>query len=554
MTGGLLSLKFTLAGRGIGGVKIGKVFWMDLSGSLVLWVELSVGVAGCWLWWGCGVLFAVAVRVAGCGGGAYGVDFLALRRLGAWIERFADELARLRGWGLVRDGAVVVEVCGAVDAVCRRRTVLVEKGVGLLAGVASSGNFKKKEVMGGRLLSESFVRSVLLGRGRPRVWRHGLFWTLYGIYFYLQGISPDCVKGLDRADVLYYAFTSAVCFLPGCGVCVYACLYLLAPHLLLKKNYWGLVGGGMLLFALTAGANYPFGLLFFQLSCHCDVHSIPAMRVFAIGFLNSQNAMIAGGVALGAKLAAGEYYQRRENLRLARLQTRNRLGALKAKAQPDYLLCQLGSIATHIRAGATDPPAMILQLSGLLRYWLYDGMEDTIPLEEECTILQHFLRLEGARRCLPRVGELWIEGEIRRVRLAPMILLPLLQAASNRCREDRHGGPLNFLQLRIVLQGSRLSFRLDRAYSASGSGLDRPYAASRDGLFEDSEAVQSVIERLELCYPGRHELDIREVEETTSSESNRRLLHLALDVDVSFAGVHRRVSHPFTNREAYEPG
>ncbi|HEY1216474.1 MAG TPA: histidine kinase [Bryobacteraceae bacterium] len=367
---------------------------------------------------------------------------------------------------------------------------------------------------------------------------------LYGVYFYLQGISPDCVKGLDRSEVMYYAFTSAVCFLPGCAACVYACLYILAPRLLIKKNYWGFAAGVMLLFGLTAGMNYFFSLLFFRMSCHCDVRSIPAMRVFAIGFLNSQNAMIAGGVVLGAKLAAGEYYQRRENLRLARLQTRNRLGALKAKAQPDYLLCQLGSIATHIRAGATDPPAMILQLSGLLRYWLYEGMEETISLEEECTTIQHFLRLEGARRCLPRVGDLRIEGDIRRVRLAPMILLPLLQAASSRCPEDRHGAPLTFLQLRIALKGSRLSFRLDRAYPAS-----------RDGLFEDSEPVQSAIERLELCYPGRHMLDIREIEEATSAEGNRRLLHLALDLDVSFAGAgaRRGVSRPFTNLEAYEP-
>ena len=235
----------------------------------------------------------------------------------------------------------------------------------------------------GRQSSEATLRSLLLSRGRPRLWRHGLFWMLYSLYFYLQGISPDCVKGLDRSEVFYYAFTSAVCFLPGCAGCVYVFLYLLEPRFLKEKNYWGFFGGALGLFGGVVGVNYGFSLLFFRLSCHCAVLDIPAVRVFALGFLNSQNAMVAGGVALGAKLAARGYYQRKENLRLARLQAKARLGELKVKAQPEYLLSQLASIGAHIRAGATDPPAMILRLSDLLRYWLYERVEERSLLEEE---------------------------------------------------------------------------------------------------------------------------------------------------------------------------
>jgi len=395
-----------------------------------------------------------------------------------------------------------------------------------------------------RLLSNGFLSALLLSRGRPRLVRHLLFWGLYGSYFYLQGISPDCVKGLDRSEVLYYAFTSLVCFLPACVGCVYATLYLLDPVFLKEKRYWGFIGGSMVLFGLAVGVNYFFSLLFFRLSCHCVVAEIPAIRVFALGFLNSQNALIAGGVALGAKLAAGAYYQKKENLQLMQRRCRTPIAAQKTKAQPDYLLCQLASIATQIRVGATDPPTMILQLSNLLRYWLYDGTEETILLEEECAILHQFLRLENARRCPPRAEDLWIEGNIRNVPVAPMILLPLLQAAAHRCQEDRHGGPLIFLQLRIVLKGSTLSFRLDRAYPASG-----------DAFFEASEPVRHAIERLERFYPGRHTLEIKEIQEATSHENTRRLLHLSLDLDVSFTPpVPRRQSlTSSTNVKAYEP-
>jgi hypothetical protein len=393
-----------------------------------------------------------------------------------------------------------------------------------------------------------------------------LFWLLYAIYFYLQGISPDCVKGLDPSDVYYYAFTSAVCFLPGCVASVYVFLYILDPHFLKKKNYWGFFAGTGVLLALVVGMNYFFSLLFFRLSCHCDVAGIPATRIFAEGFLNSQNAMIAGGVALGAKLAAGGYYQKLENLKLARVQTASRLEALKAKAQPDYLLCQLESIAAHIRARATDPPVMILQLSGLLHYWLYEGAAEAVPLEEEIAIVQYFLQLETARRSSSRVGKLWVEGKIQSVTIAPMILLPLVQAASNCSREDGYGGALHFLQLRLVLQGTRLSFRLDRAYPlpVDESGSDEPPAGKgpfeASGLmqrrFESSGLVQGAIARLESLYPGLHTLDIGEEDGSGSGEGNGRRLHLALDMDVSNTAPvqrRRRQVHSLINLEANEP-
>jgi hypothetical protein len=98
--------------------------------------------------------------------------------------------------------------------------------------------------------------------------------------------------------------------------------------------------------------------------------------------------------------------------------------------------------------------------------------------------------------------------------------------------------------LRIVLKGSTLSFRLDRAYPASG-----------DAFFEASEPVRHAIERLERFYPGRHTLEIKEIQEATSHENTRRLLHLSLDLDVSFTPpVPRRQSlTSSTNVKAYEP-
>jgi two-component system LytT family sensor kinase len=337
---------------------------------------------------------------------------------------------------------------------------------------------------------------ILSSDKRHRRLRHVAFLTVYGVYFYLQSISPDCVKGLQRSEVFFNAFHSLYSFLPACIGCIYASLYILYPLFLLTRKYRTFAVSCLILFLLTVFVNYFGSTLFFAASCHCDPASIPFMRKFALGLLNSHNAIIAGGLALGIKLTRTWFMQRRENIGLTRQNTKARLSMIRVKLHPDYLVDSLGSIKEHLLARQPDSPAMIIQLSDLLSYWLYEGDEELVPVDNELSVIQKFMLLEKSRQNPPLSMELRVEAATKDLYIVPMLLLPITQAVYETAAGV--SGDHRFLQIVVTTSGRRLCFRLNASVPASWSRQDRTWA----------ETIQNVNSRLGLCEKESYSLDI----------------------------------------------
>ncbi|HVU58254.1 MAG TPA: hypothetical protein VHD83_24505 [Puia sp.] len=202
--------------------------------------------------------------------------------------------------------------------------------------------------------------------------RHLVFWAAYASYFYMQSISPDCIRELDRKEVFSYAFVSLYCFIPVCAFSVYVSLTIFYHFIHKKKQYLLTFGGYFVLFGFCIFLNYFFSILFFHGACHCDVDKVPFMRKFALGYINSQNAIVAGVVALGIRLTRNWYAQVKENLLLAQKTARTALDLEKMKLHPDFLLGSLDNIVHRIRTGSPDAPDKIVDLSDKLSRWLYE--------------------------------------------------------------------------------------------------------------------------------------------------------------------------------------
>jgi hypothetical protein len=188
----------------------------------------------------------------------------------------------------------------------------------------------------------------------------------------MQSISPNCIKELDSKDVFRYAFVSLYCFLPACIISVYVSLNFFYSYIRLKKQYVFALLGYFVLYAILIFINYFFSILFFHQSCHCNVAHVPFMRKFALGYLNGQNAIIAGVLALGIRLTRNWYLQVKENLLLSLKTTRTALDLEKMKLHPDFLLGSLDNIVHRIRTGSPDAPDKIVDLSDQLSRWLYE--------------------------------------------------------------------------------------------------------------------------------------------------------------------------------------
>jgi len=342
----------------------------------------------------------------------------------------------------------------------------------------------------------TFAGFILSPDKSHRRLRHAAFWGVYATYFYLQSISPDCIKGLLPAEVYQFAFHSLYSFLPVCIICVYTSLYVLHPLFLRTRRYLTFGFSFLALFLLSIALNYFAATLFLKVSCHCDLASIPFMRTFALGFLNSQNAILAGGLALGIKLTRTWILQRRENIALTRQRTKARLGMIRVKLHPDYLVGSLGSIKEHLLARRSDAPAMIIHLSDLLSYWLYDSDEELVPVEKELSVIQKFMLLERSRQNPPLSMELHAEAPIKDSYIVPMLLLPITQAIYEIAAEEQ--GDHRFLQAEVTTSGHRICFRLNASAPITWSRQDTELATT----------IQNITSRLGLCEKGGYTLDV----------------------------------------------
>jgi len=153
---------------------------------------------------------------------------------------------------------------------------------------------------------------------------------------------------------------------------VYVSLEVLYPFFLRKKKYIPLFLSFFLLFGICVCMNYYFSLLFLKISCNCNVDDIIFLRKFTLGYLNSQNAIIAGALALGIRLTRNWYLFKEENLRLASEKARTSLNLEKVKIHPDFLLLSLDNIVGHIKTGSPEAADQIVDLSDRLSRWLYE--------------------------------------------------------------------------------------------------------------------------------------------------------------------------------------
>jgi hypothetical protein len=303
--------------------------------------------------------------------------------------------------------------------------------------------------------------------------RHVIFWAVYCTYYYLQGISPDCVKELRGHDPFIYALNSVCCFVPACVLCVYVSLYVLYPRLAGRK-YGSFLLFFLLLFPVCVVINYFASSVFFAVSLPYPTGQIPFMRKFALGFLNSQNAMIAGSTALLIKLTRSWFLQRKENMELAR-KRKNSLRMQKSRIHPDLLLRWLADIRRQLKEGRGDASRKILHLSDLLSCWLYEDGNRAVPLTHEVNLLQKLMLLEES--------EMEVSGDVSNLRIYPMTLLPFLQAACG-----------DVVAVSLSSTGRDLVFQLNQA------------APSRRYL--EKEEVNQAITRLKALYGEHYILNI----------------------------------------------
>jgi len=145
-------------------------------------------------------------------------------------------------------------------------------------------------------------------------------------------------------------------------------------------------------------------------------------------------------------------------------------------------------------------PDLVLQLSKVLRYVLYETDRDYIQLEKEIQFLHQYIALQKAQ--LESRGH--VDFNLKRkdsedeLLIAPFILMPFIENSFKHSLNSQENGIA--IQIDITIEGHKLEMLVSNTYEQ--------YSKMETDLTESGIGLKNVKKRLELMYPKNHSLEI----------------------------------------------
>ena len=189
----------------------------------------------------------------------------------------------------------------------------------------------------------------------------------------------------------------------------------------------------------------------------------------------------------------------KELLEKEKQKTEVELKALKAQINPHFFFNTLNSIYSMALDKDERLPTTILQLSELMRYFLYESNDNFIPLEKELAVVNNYISLQKLRSAKQLTIEIKNSGNINRQRIAPLLLITFLENAFKH--SARGSNERSFILLDISVENNKLIFSLENNKAI----IDEINTNGHGGL-----GLENVKRQLELLYPGKHSLCIHE--------------------------------------------
>ena len=264
-----------------------------------------------------------------------------------------------------------------------------------------------------------------------RVARHLVFWAVYCLYFWVQSISPESTKDFLQPQTYKNAFISLYCFIPVCIFSVYISLYFIFPYFIQKKRYAGFVLTFLALLLIDIFLNYFFSTLFYNNVVYTTWYKKSFFGIFSLGHLNSIWAIIVSTFAIGIRLTKNWYRQQKENLEIAGKKASTNLKLEKSVVRPEFLSRSLNSIYDKINSGSNDAPMMVLKLSDLLNYALYNAEVERVPIDQEVSALNDLIFFEKKRNGFANI-QLHHSNDLSAIYIPPTIILSILQESIAR--------------------------------------------------------------------------------------------------------------------------
>lgn len=203
------------------------------------------------------------------------------------------------------------------------------------------------------------------------------------------------------------------------------------------------------------------------------------------------------GLMVPLKLSIDWYQQQRVLQQIAVEKLQAEVNFLRAQVSPHFLFNSLNNLYALTLKKSDQAPEMVLKLSEMMEYMLYESDEAQVPLEREINYLQNYIELEKIRCGDHADVALKINGQPNGQAIAPLLLLPLIENAF------KHGvgkqAENAWLHSTLTLNPTAVEITVENNKPAI------PSTGQKGGI-----GLSNLRKRLELLYPGRYTLRTEE--------------------------------------------
>lgn len=220
------------------------------------------------------------------------------------------------------------------------------------------------------------------------------------------------------------------------------------------------------------------------------IRSAPAFPLPHIIFL-----LLVAGVSSGIALWNDLMKTREMKQQMELEKLTSELAILKLQIGPHFLFNTLNNICWLARTRSVLTEDALISLSQILRYVLYKGDKDKVPLDQDVAYLYNYIKLQSMRISEHNTVKFVCEGSMENIRIEPLLFVPLVE---NAFKHGLHSQHVSTIQIELKIKDGVISFF-----------ISNPIFPENTGEHEDSGiGLVNVKRRLELHYPESHQLVI----------------------------------------------
>ena len=173
--------------------------------------------------------------------------------------------------------------------------------------------------------------------------------------------------------------------------------------------------------------------------------------------------------------------------------SKSELEMLQAQINPHFFFNTLNNLYALTIKNSDKAPEVILKLSDMMRYTIYEGKKDLVPINEEIDYLSNYIELHKIRYRNKVDIQLNLDVE-NNIEVAPLLFIIFLENAFKHGLEKNH--ETGYIHMDLKANKTQIQFRIENNFS-----LEKKENTAGIGL-------TNLKRRLDLTYPNKYDLNL----------------------------------------------